>query len=439
MFWCHQEWLDYFVLRQGEEAGRYFDVARVKETTGEDPEDPFMSKEAIRARKEMIWDDRSQYRKMILTTEFWGIVLDPKGEMLLPRATYTVAGGRVIQEPTTSPYRKLRWPGLAFSPMPDILRFGGRGLLEGVLTIWEAMNNIMCLHHDYLQWIVNPPYEINVDGLVDPDDVEVWPGKKYIVRDTPNGQQVVRVVQRRSRTNDALSNMQYYDQQFQRGSFVSDAVQGLPGYRKDMTYREAAMNLDQAMGVYGLMGENIERGAIQAIEAGQEIIEKYAGYNDYTELFTDEQLQAMGVMPNPESPTGISGVPEMDGSYHVSGIQSLMKENETLQSLKEIMPLANDPRYGRYIKPYQVLKSIEERVNLSDEGVIVSEKEAMEIQQQEADMMEEQKENMKAAQSLEQTKGMAEVMRLMEGDKKAQSSKPAEDPATGGKSKEGAE
>jgi len=270
----------------------------------------------------------------------------------------------------------------------------------------------MNLHHDYLQWVVNPPVEINVDGLVDPNDVERWPGKEYLVRDTPNGQQVVRLEQRRSRTSDALANMQNYDQHFQRGSFVTDAVQGLPGYRKDMTFREAAMNLDQAMGVYGLMGENIENGAIFAIMAGQEIAERYARYEDYLELFAEEELLTMGIMPDPEAETGVSGVPDMDGSFHVSGIQALLRDNETMQAIKEvILPLATHPRFGPYINhPYRVLKSIEERVNLTDEGLIATEEEAAQIEQQQAQQAAQMQEAQARTQDLAEAEQVADVM-----------------------------
>jgi len=414
IFWIHQEWLDYFVLKRGERAGRYFDVARVKEVDGEDPQNPFMTKEAIAARKSMIWE-RSQFRSMVLTSEFWGIVLDPKGEVLLPRATYTIAGGRVIQKPRAVPYERLRWPGIAFSPLPNLLTFGGRGLLEGILTVWEAMNNIMCLDQDYLQWVVNPMTEVNVDALVDPNDVEGWPGKVYAVRDTVAGQQAVRTVDRRSRTSDVLAAMQYRDQQFQRGSFVTDAVQGLPGYRQDMTYREAAMNLDQAMGVYSLMGANIERGAIEAIMAGLEIIRAHAGFDDYAKLFSPEELMRYGIMPNPEAPNGVSGGPPFDGKFHVSGIQALMKENETLKALREvIMPLANDPRFGPYIKPYPALEAVVERVNLNDEGVIVSPEEAMQVEQAAQVQQSQMQQQMDGAQDLAAAQGVAGLMKGLE-------------------------
>jgi len=391
LYWIHQEWLDWHVLLAAEKAGKYQNVRRVYAQETEDTNNPWMTQEAIAARKGMIWE-RSNYRPMILTSEFWGTVLSPKGEMLLPNARFTTAAGRVIEPPTTTPYKKLRWPGMAFSPLPDLLKFNGRGLLEGILTLWEAMCNLMCLHQDALQWQVNPMTEINVDALVDPADTESWPGKEYLVKDTVSGQQAVREVRRVSKTNEILANMQYHDQNYQRGSFVSDAVQGLPGYRKDMTYREAAMNLDQALGIYSLMGENIEAGAIDIVSAGCEFIRLYATWQDLTDIFTREELDEFGIHPaqesEPASPAGIAGIPEISGTFHISGIQALMKENEALTNLKSVViPLSQSPRYAPYVRPSSVLKSLEIRTNLIDEKLFVSEEEAMMIEAGEFEQM----------------------------------------------------
>ena len=414
MYWIHQEWLDYFVLKKGEENGRYIDVARVREGGDTDPENPLMTKEAIAARKEMRWE-RSSFRKMILTNEFWGIVLDPQGNMLLPRATFTVAANRVIQFPKTVDYPSLRWPGISFSPLPDLLKFGGRGLLKGILSVWDAINTLMCLHQDYLKWVVNPPTEVNTDGLVDPNDVEPWPGKTYQTKDTQSGQQVVRIVQRRSRTNDVLANAQYYDQQFQRGSLVTDAVQGLPGYRKDMTFRESAMNLDQALGVYGLMGENIEQGGIEAVEAGAEIIQTHAGYSDYARYFTKEELEKFGIQPDPDAPTGVKGVPRMDGTFHISGIQALMRDNETLMNLKTvILPLSERPLYAPYIFPYKALKAIEQRINIVDEGIIANEDQAKIIDMQQRLQQAKQTDAVEKLQELQEAMGITDLVKRIQ-------------------------
>ena len=369
LFWIHQEWLDYYALKEGEAAGKYIDVDRAKMVTTANTDDPFMTEAAIRRRKDQIWT-RSRFRTMIQVSEFWGGVLSPRGEMLLPKATYTVAGGRVIELPRDVSYRRLRWPGVSWSPMPDLLAHGGHGLLEGIITIWESMCNLLCLHEDALKWVVNPPSEINVDGLVDPTDVEDWPGKKYLVRNTPNGQQVIRTIDRRDTTNSILANMQYHDMNFQRGSMITDVVQGLPGYRKDITAKEAAQNLEQSMGVFGLMGSNMESGCIELLRASQDVIESYGGVADFQDVLGDDTLLWLAQQGG--------GFPKLSGSFSVSGVSSLMKDQEILKVLTTIIaPMAESPIYQPYIDPYSILKAIERRTNLKDEGVIADEQTAM--------------------------------------------------------------
>ena len=413
IYWIHQEYLDWYVLKEGEKAGRYFGVDRCTEMTTSD-NDPFLTKEAIAARKEMIWE-RSQYRKMVLTYEFWGTVLDKQGNLLLPTASYTVAGGRVIKLPKAPRASTMRWPGQSFSPIPDLLRFGGRGLLEGVISVWEAMNNIQCLHQDYLLWIVNPMTEITSENLVDPQDTKTWPGKEYLVKESANGQQNVRTVQRRFITNEILANLQYLDQNYQGGSFVPAAVQGLPGYRSDITFRESAQNLDQALGVYSLMGENIEAGAIDALSAGAELIFLYAGYEDYRKIFTEAELQAYGIAPDPSSPTGVSGVPVFDGTFHVSGIQTLMRDAEALTNIERlILPLLKDPRFAARINPYAILKAIETRTNLKDEKIIVDEQTNQLIAASEKASAQKQTDAAQSAEELAAAHGAVDLANKMD-------------------------
>jgi hypothetical protein len=373
MYWIHQEWLDYHVLKQAEKKGKYVQVDRAKDVSGVQPDDPFMSQEAIARRKDQIYE-RSRFRKMLLTSEFWGQVLSPRGELLIERGTMTIAGGRLIEPAKAVPYGRLRWPGISFSALPDILSYGGRGLLEGVIRLWEAMNNLMCLHEDGLKFIVHPPKEINIHGLVDPEDVDDWPGKTYACRETPHGQQVVRPVVRSDATNSVLANLQYHDQNFQRGSFVTDAVQGLPGYRQEMTARESAQNLDQAMGVFGLMGANVEMGAIEILGAVVDVLETFAQPEELLKAIGDEEVvqsvQASG-----------GGLPRLSGGFSISGLQELLQEQDTLRYLSQtIFPMAESPTWAPFIDRYRALKSFEARANLKDEQLIVDEEAARSVQ-----------------------------------------------------------
>jgi len=370
MYWIHQEYLDAFVLKEGEKQGKYVNAQQAIDSCGEMPKgDLMLTKEEIARRKNQIWR-RSKYRKAVMVSEFWGTILDKKGEMLLPSATYTTCGRKVIRLPKKSPYRTLRWPGMSFSPLPNFLRYDGRGLLEGIRTIWYFMCSLLCLHADNLNWVVNPPTEIDISSLVDPDDVDNYPGKQYLTRGTISGQQAIRTVERKNITNEVLANLQYADQNFQRGTFVTDAVQGLPGYRAEITAREAAQNLDQALSVFGLMGMNVEDGAIEAISAGAETVEINAGLDDLSEIFPNEVLMTM---VDETSPTGIR-LPKLTGAYHVSGVSAVMRDAEVIRAIRDtILPLAGTPLFAPYMKPYNIIKSLERRLNLKDEGIIVDE------------------------------------------------------------------
>lgn len=413
IYWIHEEWLDYFTLQAGEKAGRYFDVARAKDMDESNTNDPFLSKEAIAERKGMLWQ-RSAYRTLINTREVCGMILGPKGDVLIPSGMYTVAGGRVIQLPVAVTGSR-RWPGTAFTALPNLLRFGGRGLLEGVLTIWDALNEIMNLHLDALKWAVNPPKEINTDALVNPEDVIDTPGKKWLVQDTVNGQHAIRFIEGRSRTNDVLANEQFLDQNYQRGTFVSDAVQGLPGYRKDMTFRESAMNLDQAMGVFGLMGEALEEGAVDVSYAAVETVRRNIGYADLERIFKPEELEHYGIRPNEAAPAGVVGLPDFDGQCNISGMQALMRDNETMKVIREIViPLSGQPGYSQYVKKYNVIKAIETRAKLNDEGVFVDEKEAEVLAKQERLMSSKEFAAAEALARLREALGITELIEKLQ-------------------------
>jgi hypothetical protein len=73
MYWIHQEYLDYWLLRKWMKDGRYVNVPTIAlGTPGTEPKfDPHMTREAVAARKGHIIH-RSKYRTLILTSEFWG-------------------------------------------------------------------------------------------------------------------------------------------------------------------------------------------------------------------------------------------------------------------------------------------------------------------------------------------------------------------------------
>ena len=378
MYWIHQEYLDLYVLKELEKTGKYSRVDKAG-TSSPIPQDSELTPEEIAKRKNKVYQ-RSKFRKALLTSEFWGTILDSKGNMLLPNSTYTFTNDIVIEPPRVAPYDTLRWPGISFSPIPDFLAYEGRGILHGIRSLWAFICSVMCLYNDNLNWVVNPMTEVELTALVDQDDIDTYPGKTYLTRGSIQGNQVVRTVERKAKTADVLSVVKYYEELFDNGTFVTNALKGQVE-KREITAREAAQHLEQSMGVFGLIGENIEHGAIQSIKAGMETVVINAGFEDLSEIFGEEVSKNF---IDESSETGIR-MPKLNGGFHVSGLSAILKDNETMRNIREIiLPLMVEGHpIAKYLLPYRVLKSIEERVNLRDEGIVVNEEQAKQIDEQE--------------------------------------------------------
>ena len=407
MYWIHQEYIDLYVLKGLEKTGKYSRVDKIGESSAT-PKDENLTKEEIAKRKNKIYQ-RSKFRKAPLVSEFWGTILDNKGNMLLPNSTYTFSNSVVIEPPRITPYSTLRWPGISFSPIPDFLSYEGRGLLHGIRSLWAFICSVLCLYNDNLNWVVNPMTETELTALVDTDDIDSYPGKNWLTRGSMQGNQVVRTVERKARTADVLSVAKYYEELFDSGTFVTHALKGQVE-KREITAREAAQHLEQSMGVFGLMGENIEYGAREAIKAGMETVVINAGIEDIAERFDEETAQQF---IDEESPTGIS-LPQLNGSFHVSGLSAILKDNETMRNIREvIVPLMSEGHpMAKYIKPYAVIKSIEERINIKDEGIVVDENTAKEI-----DDAERQRQDMVAQEQAKAIQEEADQKRQLHDEK----------------------
>ena len=444
MFWAHEEFQDLWYLRQQETAGRYVNTDKL--TVGEEDQNPanyHMDRPRMAELRRQLWQ-RNTYRKSILTREYWGTVLDRRGDLLHPSLVYTVAGNRAIQQPRATPYPSLRWPGMSFSPLPNFLRYEGRSLLQSVRSLWYFMCNLKALHIDYLNWVTNPMLEIEQQRLVEQDDISPYPGREYLVKGSVHGQPAVRTVDRRFTTNEILANTMAADQDFQRGTFITDPIQGLPGFRQQITARESAQNLQQSLTVFSIIGENLDFGAVDIIKAAMETIQINITREELLDLFPLEELvdifgpsefvagwpacfvytqeeaaQRYGVPLSPEIPLSPTGVllPSMTGTFHISGLQQILRDFEAMKAIQNIMlPLSENEMFKPYFRPHRLIRSIEIRSGLQDEDILVEEDEAEEIwrasQQSQQQFAEMQMRALEQQTALAEQQGEIETRRL---------------------------
>lgn len=403
MYWIHQEFMPFHVLKDWEKEGRYKNIVDIGPGSAWYSRTPDLTEEEIARRKGMVFS-KSHFQKSLLVLEYWGDILSPRGETLMHNATFTAAGSRVIGEPKPSPYPTLRWPGIGFSALPHLLRFDGRGLVQGIRSLWYLMCNMMSLHADHLNWAVNPMLEVDISSLVDQSDVDVYPGKVFQTYGSQQGQQVVRGVDLKSQVTEMIAMENFYDQRAQDGGLLDYSLMGAPGYRAEVTAREAAQNLDQSMTVVGSMGKNLEDGAINAILAGAECVAVNITYQELRDILGPEWADKYRVAVSEENPTGLRLPMLTSGTYHVSGISALMRDQEILRNMVNMVhPLFDPNGLGKiflpYLKPGAYIWSIVKRTNLVDENLTVSKEKAAEIDQAQQDQQDAQIQAQKAQEA----------------------------------------
>ena len=401
MYWIHQEWLDYHDLKKMEKNGVLQNLQDCGPggQWGNPSSDNNIDPNELKRRRDMLYQ-QSSFRTKVLTSEFYGTILDRRGEELLPNSNYWVVADRVVKLPKISPYPTLRWPGTSFSPLPHLLRHDGRSLLTGLKSLWYAMCNLFALHIDNLNWTVNPQKEIDISTLVDQEDLDDYPGKQYLTHGSQQGNMAIRTVDRKSTTSDILANLKYQDQAFQVGGPVTYAQQGLPDYRSEVTARESAQNLQQSNTVMSLVGGNLDDGALSAIEALYETIRINLTYR---ELATWMGQAVADKYRDASVPTGLRLPSLTSGSFKISGASTLLQNQEVINTIgKLILPLCDPNGQGKvflpYLKPAKIVAAIVRRANLEDEGISVDEEKAEEI---DAAQQEQQDAQIKAQQEKE--------------------------------------
>jgi hypothetical protein len=263
-YWIHEEWIDKWKLDEMGKDGYYINLEQVKE--GGSPSRRETTKEEIERRKRMWWD-RSTYRKAVLVREFHGVILDRQGNLLLPDAKFTIAGDALIRKPTKNPLVKLRWPGSSFAPIPHILRYDGRGLIEGVFELWKMLNKMLSLTMDDFSWVVNRMREIVPELLLDPTDLEMYPGKDLYRTTDQLGFPVVKDLLTVSSIDKILAVAQDIRSQIDNGDFVTESVSGAVGAPPEKTKGEVMLKAEQGLGIFDQIGTETEHGAVNGAYA----------------------------------------------------------------------------------------------------------------------------------------------------------------------------
>ena len=385
-YWIHEEWIDKWKLEESAKEGFYINVENVKEGGTETGLES--TKEEIERRKKMFWQ-RSSYRKSVLVREFNGVVLGKKGELLLPNAKYTIAAETLIRKPSIIPFVNIRWPGSSFAPIPHVLRYDGRGLIEGVFEIWKMLNKMLSLTMDDFSWVVNRMREIVPELLLDPSDLDMYPGKDIYRSTDQLNQPVVRDLLTTTSIDKILAVAQYMAQQIDNGDFVSEFVSGLPGSRSQITKGEVEIKTEQNLGIFDSIGTEVETGAVNV---------GYAMYEtmilNWNRESRSSPIRVLGENPFTLFLEGASldekkQFLKENCDIRIVGISAQLQRAEKVKLLMALKQYAESPLFNPYFKPKELLDETVGALGMYQAPFIKTEEELQQAQigQQLADIL----------------------------------------------------
>ena len=385
-YWIHEEWMDIWKVKEVGKDGFYINLDRVKE--GGTPTGTEGTKEEIERRKRLFWE-RSKYRKAVLVREFHGTILDKKGELLLPNSKYTIAADVLIRAPIAIPFVNIRWPGTSFAPIPHILRYDGRGIIEGVFEMWRMLNKMLSLTMDDFSWVVNRMREIVPELMLDPTDLDFYPGKDIYRTTDQLDKPVVNDLLTTSSIDKILAVAQYMAQQIDNGDFVSEFVSGLPGSRSQITKGEVEIKTEQNLGIFDSIGTEVEGGAVSAGYAIYETMVlnwnkesipspiRVLGDNPFTQFLENAPLEEKKVFLKENC------------DIKIVGISAQMQRAEKVKLMMALKQYAESPLFAPFFKPKELLDETVGALGMYEPPFIKSDEEVKQSQmgQQIADVL----------------------------------------------------
>lgn len=370
-YWIRETYVEKWELLEMEKKGIIFNVELAMASADDESRKAREEQDAEKRVRDSAEENRFFTSYKIL--DFYGYIVSPSGELLLEKGHFTILGQTLIRAPKKVNLGEYRWPGVSFSALPHMLRYEGKSIIEGVMDLWNLLNNLLNLHVDNLNWAINNVWERDGSRLVNPMDDEIFPGKTIEVKSGQGGEQVYKPLLTKRTTNEALANMNFLDMAWQEGSFVTDVVSGLPGSRSEITKGEVQIKQQQSMGVFHSMAKDLEVGAKNALWLANEVIG--AGIKKNNEVWNMPKMTPEIVVIMWKERKNLKKYVNIQ----VSGISNLINKADMIQRIEGAMAKALHPLYARYVRQYNLLKAYFDIIDLDSYEPLVSFEESKKI------------------------------------------------------------
>ncbi len=255
--------------------------------------------------------DHSKTDKRVQIREFWGSIIDKKTNIVKKNQLRVIANGKYMIRKQDNPFDHNRAPHLPLVPIPYPHRGAwGVSLVEPIVKLQYAYNNIINLAIDNLNFSVNKVFEYQPSNIVNAKTLtRLYPGKMVAKH---NATPAITEVRTTSIGQDSFVVLGFIEGEMEKGTAVTEFLLGSAGGSKTAT--EAELKTAQAQGIFDTMARGIEVNSLTPL----------------IEMSFDLLIQ-FGDIP-----------PELRGRYkfEVGGLSLLLVRREQTQNVGQVLGAA---------------------------------------------------------------------------------------------------
>lgn len=297
---------------------------------------------------------------VVMLTEYYGpLVWD--GQIIEEYAHVIMANDSVPLIIQRNPFIHQKSPYVGFSPLSLPFRTEGVGVVEMVRQIDKAISKIANLSVDTLIYRLMPIFEVAIDTLENPEDIETGmvPGKILRKNLQHAGVPAIKPVPFEDVSSGAVQVWSGLERSHQEGALISDIAEGLPRWRGQQTATETQQLVNQSESFMGGMAADIEKEALEPIVTmAMDLIFQFL------DTANDPRIASiLGVGADVLRGMSRQEVFEMiagDYTVKVSGITGQIMKAEMLQNLVQFMNLIgqNPQAWLPYINQDALLRRV---------------------------------------------------------------------------------
>lgn len=187
---------------------------------------------------------------------------------------------------------------------------------------------------------------------------------------------MVREIYTNQSTNETLATLQHWDQRRENSSKVNQFVAGQRGTRTQITKGEVEIKTAQSMTSFDPMGHDVEEGAVNVLKAIREVL--VLSWSEYSNPSVS-RVFPNNLLAKAFASMSVEAKREMlkaNCDIKISGISAELKNSELIPRLQWFMGQASNEAFGKYIKPYELLKRATTTLGFHDPDFIATEEEA---------------------------------------------------------------